>query len=136
MAKLSNRTDDVNSSQRLERALAEMAADGTALTASALCERARISRNALYRYHADVVHELYKLQRKVRRKPSPTESTLQRLRDDNAALHLQIAQLAALVDHYFAAWREAAAPIKRGKLESGDLRKIGKSNVVPIRKGP
>jgi hypothetical protein len=57
---------------------------------------------------------------------------LQQLRDDNDALHLQVAQLAALVDHYFAAWQEASSLLKRSENELANLRKTSKPKVVSI----
>ena len=110
-----------------------MAADGTVPTASALCENAGISRNALYRYHPDALHELHKLQHQRHREPSPAKRRLQQLRNDNDALQLQVGQLVALVDHYFAAWQEASALLKRRENELSDLRKASKSKVVSIR---
>ena len=75
------------------------------LTAKALCESAGISRNALYRYHRDVLLALHDAQPpprsargcEARRRPvAPGESRTART----------VAKLAALVDHYFAAWQE------------------------------
>ncbi|WP_416400457.1 hypothetical protein [Alicycliphilus denitrificans] len=122
------------SSQRLRQALAAMAAEGTPPTASTLCENAGISRNALYRYHPDILQELRKLQHQRHRQPSPAKRRLEQLRSDNDALKSQLAQLAALVDHYFAAWQEASALLKRRENELSDLRKASKSKVVSIRK--
>ena len=65
-----------------------------------------MSRNALYRYHPDVLHQLYKAQRHGRRDPGPDKRALLQLREDNDALKQQVAKLAALVDHYFAACQE------------------------------
>jgi len=124
--------DGMSSSQRLHQALIAMAEDGTVPTASALCENAGISRNALYRYHPDVLHELHKLQRQRHREPGPAKRMLQQLRDDNDALHLQVTQFAALVDHYFAAWQETSSLLKRRENELSDLRKTSKSKVVSI----
>ncbi|MFV2949468.1 hypothetical protein [Pseudomonas japonica] len=122
------------SSQRLRQALAIMAADDTMPTASALCESAGISRNALYRYHPDVLHDLHKLQHQRRREPSPAKRRLEQLQNDNDTLALQLAQLAALVDHYFTAWQEACLLLKRRESELANLRKTSQSKVVSIRK--
>lgn len=119
------------SSQRLRQALAAMAAEDIMPTASTLCERASISRNALYRYHSEILHELHKLQNLRRRQPSPDKRRLEQLRNDNDALKLQLAQLAALVDHYFAAWQEASALLKR---RENELSYLHKSKVVSIHK--
>lgn len=122
-----------SSAQRLRNALGEMAMDSAKPTASALCEKAGISRNALYRYHADALHELHKLQHQSYREPSTLKLKLEQLRRDNDAMHLKVAQLVALVDHYFAAWQERSALLERRERELSDLRKGSKSRVVPIR---
>ena len=93
--------------QRLREALAELvrqqASDNTspAPTATALCELAGVSRNALYRYHPDVLQELHKL--------------------------------AALVDHYFAAWQETRVLLERRERELAELRRNIKPNLVSSR---
>lgn len=122
------------SSQRLLQALAAMAEDGTLPTASTLCENAGISRNALYRYHPDVLRELHKLQHQRHRQPNAAKRRLEQLKGDNDALKLQLAQLAALVDHYFAAWQEASTLLKRRENKLSNLRKASRSKVVSIRK--
>ena len=61
--------------QRLREALAELVRQQTsgslsqAPTATALCELAGVSRNALYRYHPDVLQDLHKLQQQRHRDP-------------------------------------------------------------------
>lgn len=121
--------------QRLHDALAELAAGSgpEALTASALCELAGVSRNALYRYHPDVLHELRKLQHRRRRDPGPAKRDLQQLRDDNEELRQHLAKLAALVDHYFAAWQETSSLLRRRERELADLRRNVKPKLVSIR---
>jgi hypothetical protein len=126
-------------SERLQEALAELnrhqdsggAASG--LTAKALCELAGVSRNALYRYHPAVLHELHKLQQRRHREPSPARQDLKRLRNDNEALRRQAAKLAALVDHYFAAWKEASTQLARRERELAELRRNIPGKVVAIR---
>jgi hypothetical protein len=126
--------------ERLQEALLELnrhrAAGGAppALTAKALCELAGVSRNALYRYHPVVLHELHKLQRRRHREPSPARQDLQRLRNDNENLRHQAAKLAALVDHYFAAWQEASTQLARRERELAELRRNIPGKVVAIRR--
>ena len=122
--------------QRLRDALAQLVANGSAepLTAKALCELAGVSRNALYRYHPDILHELRKLQHRRRRAPAPAARELQRLREQNAAMHLETVQLAALVDHYFAAWQETRMLLQRRERELAELRRNVKPKLVTIRK--
>ena len=130
--------DDASKSpeQRLRDALQELTTGTSAEvpTATALCELAGVSRNALYRYHADVLHELHKLQHRRRRSPSRADRALQRLHDENAELHRQADGLAALVDHYFAAWQEACSVLQRRERELAELRRSVKPKLVTIRK--
>jgi hypothetical protein len=102
-------------------------------TAKALCELAGVSRNALYKYHPAVLHELHKLQRRHYREPSPARKDLQRLRNDKEDLRRQAAKLAALVDHYFAAWQEASTQLARRERELAELRRNIPGKVVAIR---
>jgi hypothetical protein len=130
--------DDASKSpeQRLRDALQELTTGTSAEvpTATALCELAGVSRNALYRYHADVLHELHKLQHRRHRNPGKAEQALRRLRDENDELHQQAAKLAALVDHYFAAWQEASSVLARRERELAELRRSVKPKLVAIRK--
>lgn len=121
--------------QRLHEALAELASSNTteAPTASALCERVGVSRTTLYRYHPDVVHELRELQQRRCPDQRPARRELQALRDEVNALRLQLAQVAALVDHYFSAWQETSSLLQRRERELADLRQSTKPKVVPIR---
>ncbi len=125
--------------QRLREALAELvrqqASDNTspAPTATALCELAGVSRNALYRYHQDVLQELHKLQRQRFGDPGPAKQAVQRLREENADLRHQVAELAALMDHYFAAWQETRTLLERRERELAELRRNIKPNLVSSR---
>jgi uncharacterized protein YlxW (UPF0749 family) len=122
--------------QRLRDALQELASSDAAEvpTATALCELAGVSRNALYRYHTDVLHELHKLQHRRHRYPGKTDQTLQRLRDENDELQSRVSKLAALVDHYFAAWQEASSVLQRCERELAELRRSVKPKLVALRK--
>ncbi len=124
---------------RLRSALAQMAGQRTsgdahqAMTVTALCELAGVSRNALYRYHPDVLHELHKAEWQGRRDPGPDKRALLQLREDNDALKQQVAKLAALVDHYFTAWQETRTLLERRERELSELRRAAKAKVVSIR---
>ena len=126
------------SAQRLREALATMvqqqgnSASPSALTATTLCELAGVSRNALYRYHRDVVQALHAAQQKHRPRPDGDRRAAQRLRQDNAVLREQIAKMAALVDHYFAAWQEARLLLQRRDRELAESRRDAKVRVVSI----
>ena len=91
-------------------------------TVTELCRRAGVSRNALYRYHPQVLHELRKLQcRALRAERSSGGSTDERMQ--NALLSRHIASLVTLVDHYYAAYREAAALLARRERELAEVRR-------------
>jgi len=125
--------------QRLRDALAAMlnqdagGASPKALSAKALCERAGISRNALYRYHPDILRVLYKAQRRHRESARVAKRPLRQLQADNDALREHLAKLAALVDHYFAAWQESQLRLQRCERELADVRRTITPRVVSIR---
>jgi len=125
--------------QRLREALAELVRQQTSdsaprpPTASALCELAGVSRNALYRYHPDVLEELHKLRRQGRGDPDPTKKGDQPLREENTELRHQVTALAALVDHYFAAWQETRTLLERRERELAELRRNIKPKLVSSR---
>ncbi|MEO8123162.1 MAG: hypothetical protein ABI633_03865 [Burkholderiales bacterium] len=121
--------------QRLRDALVRLSASNApeAPTASALCALAGVSRNALYRYHHDILQELHELQRRRHRDPGSANSALQQLHDENKDLCRQVTHLATLVDHYFAAWQEASSMLQRRERELADLRKCAKPKLVSIR---
>jgi hypothetical protein len=122
--------------RRLRDALEGLASSDTAEvpTATALCELAGVSRNALYRYHTDVLHELHKLQHRRHHNPTKADQSLQRLRDENDELQSRVSKLAALVDHYFAAWQEASSALQRRERELAELRRSVKPKLVALRK--
>ena len=59
---------------------------------------------------------------------------MQQLRDENEDLHQHVAKLAALVDHYFAAWQETSSLLRRRERELADLRRNAKPKLVSMRK--
>jgi hypothetical protein len=126
-------------SQRLREALAAMlkphesGESAPAPTAKALCEQAGISRNALYRFHPDVLQALRAAQQRYRQRPDASKCVMRQLRRDNAALHEQLTKLAALVDHYFAAWQESRLLLQRRERELAALRRDTKPRVVSLR---
>lgn len=125
---------------RLQDALSELGrrqpSDGTstAPTATELCRLAGVSRNALYRYHPKVLHELHQLQRKYVRSPGSAKMELVKLQEENSALRERVNKLAALVDHYYAAWHESNTLLERREREIADLRKNSKLKPVSLRK--
>ena len=130
---------DPSSTNRLRDALAEMvrqqAAGGSpeALTATTLCQLAGISRNALYRYHRKVLQDLHDVQRQHRGDPGHAKRVVQQLREENDALREQVTKLAALVDHYYAAWQENRALLERRERELAQVRRNIKPQVISLR---
>ena len=126
--------------ERLRDALAEMIrlqASETApkaLTATTLCELADVSRNALYRYHPTVLLALQRAQLRHGSQQAPAKREVAQVRAENEALREQVTKLAALVDHYYAAWKESCTLLARRERELSDLRRNIKPRVVPIKK--
>ena len=110
---------------RLTRALAtltERAPKPSKVTVAELCRLANVSRNSLYRYHTPILAELRKHQRPESSARARALRSAERHRSENGLLRNRVAKLAALVDHYFAAHREAAALLKRRDRELAELR--------------
>ena len=139
MARVTLEATHPSVAQRLQDALAtllrQQKTDGEsskALTALALCQLAGISRNALYRYHPEVLLSLHEAQSRQRVRPAAKRIARQ-LRQENHELRDQLTQLAALVDHYFAAWQETRLQLERRDREVAELRRGHKPQVVPFR---
>jgi hypothetical protein len=128
---------------RLKRALAtltEARGDGRAAqstTVTELCRLAGISRNALYRFHTPVLKALRKHQC---RRPSAAQSKAvksdERRRIENLDLRGHISKLAALVDHHYAAYREATMLLERRDRELAELRRRLKIKPVLMKSQP
>ena len=98
-------------------------------TVSALCRLAFVSRNSLYRYHTDILNVLRQYQRAGESKMS---GITQKLRTENASLRKQLAKLAALVDHYYLAHREACGMLARRERELANLRRSLQTQPIAI----
>ena len=135
-------TDNVSTEKRLQRALSQLIDQHTAdrtpgtLTAKALCQLAGVSRTTLYRYHPGVLQSLHECQRKHLGKAGPDSQSLIALREERAALRTQVKQLAALVDHYFAAWSESQILLKRREGELAAIRRRTKPTLASVRIEP
>jgi hypothetical protein len=95
-------------------------------TVSELCRVARVSRNSLYRYHLGILTALRKHQ--CRR---PVSTSRGGARD--ARSHSEIEKLTALVDHYYAAYREASTLLARRERELSDLRRTLDTKPVLVK---
>lgn len=97
-------------------------------TISELCRLAGVSRNAVYRYHPRVLAEL---RRQEGRSPhSLGQWAMSSRGPDQAQLQDQLSKLAALVDHYYAAYRETRALLDRRDRQLAELRR--KLNIAPV----
>lgn len=119
---------DQSAADRLKQALASLTAPGSdscsRVTVSALCLMANVSRNSMYRYHPEVLRALREHQRvaggaTLARSPR----SFHPLQAELAVLRGQTAKLAALVDHYYAAYREAQGLLSRREQELAELRR-------------
>jgi hypothetical protein len=90
-------------------------------TVTELCRLANVSRNSLYRYHAPILAALRQHQSPKSARAKALHSAEQRRRE-NLDLHERLAKFAALVDHYFTAYRETAALLARRERELAELR--------------
>jgi AcrR family transcriptional regulator len=95
-----------------------------AVTVTELCRLAGVSRNSLYRDYPDVLKKFHHHQKQCRRVDvSAIADRSRQLRAENAAQRKQLAQLAALVDHYWLAYQEASSMLARRERELADLRR-------------
>lgn len=102
-------------------------------TVTALCELAKVSRNTFYRYHRDLLYDLTKLQRRQISSRRSANRNDMSLREENATLHDQLAKLAALVDHYYAAWKETRSLLDRRERELSELHRRASNKVVGLK---
>jgi hypothetical protein len=64
---------------------------------------------------------------------SPNSRELLRLRQEANDLRLHTTKLAALVDHYFAAWQETCSLLQRRERELADVRRNAQPRVVRVK---
>jgi hypothetical protein len=103
------------------------------VTVAELCRRAGVSRNALYRFHPGILESLRQYQRACDRAGESKVSVKNRkLSSDNASLRKQLTKLAALVDHYYLAHREARGLLERRERELADLRRSLKMRPIAL----
>jgi hypothetical protein len=72
---------------------------------------------------------------KVRHTPSRERSARIALSRENKRLREQLAKLAALVDHYYAAYREAQSLLERRERELAELRRRLDSKPAALHRG-
>lgn len=104
-------------------------------TVAELCRRAGVSRNTLYRYYPDVLEALRLLHRQQQQTTTAEASAARHdLRPELNSLRAQLSKLAALVDHYYAAYRETLALLERRDREVAELRRGLKSSPTQLRR--
>jgi AcrR family transcriptional regulator len=100
-------------------------------TISELCRLAGVSRNAIYRYHPTILAALRRLQGRSAEPPGQWAHSAHAV--DHAHLQDQLSKLAALVDHYYAAYRETRAVLNRRDRQLAELKRKLNSAPVAIR---
>jgi AcrR family transcriptional regulator len=101
------------------------------VTVTELCRLADVSRNSLYRYHSPILKTLREHQRRGGKLvQSRARKSIERRRAENIGLRGDVAKLAALVDHYYAAYRETASLLERRDREFAELR--NKCQMKPV----
>jgi AcrR family transcriptional regulator len=110
--------------QRLSEALEELTRQNSgAATVTELCRVAGVSRNSLYRYHAAVLQALRERQRRGPKTAQlKARKASEQRREEIIILRDKAEKLVALVDHYYAAYRESAELLIRRDRELAELR--------------
>jgi AcrR family transcriptional regulator len=124
---ISRRATPKSGKQRVAEAFATITsmASGSAPrpTISALCGLAGVSRNTLYRYYPDIAKAIRRLGgRNGKPAQLARQKVLAALRSEVSLLRGQVAQMAALADHYYALAEEQRALVARRDRELASLR--------------
>jgi hypothetical protein len=91
-------------------------------TISTLCRCAGVSRNTLYRYYPAMADKVRRLRHQRGHAQATRESVVKALRSEVVALREQLAKVATLADHYFAAAEEQRALVARRDRELAALK--------------
>jgi hypothetical protein len=102
-------------------------------TVTELCRLASVSRNSLYRYHKGLLSSLRQYQRGHHRAgDSKVSGKNKKLSSENTSLRKKLTKIAALVDHYYLAHREASGLLERRERELAELRRSLKLQPIPL----
>ena len=116
----------ISASDRLKSALAALkdsaSRNESRITAAALCRAANVSRNSLYRYHPQILRTL-RDQRPRRNAAGRSSHAAAADRRELRALRFQAKGVAALADHFYAAYTETRALLVRRNRELAELRR-------------
>jgi AcrR family transcriptional regulator len=122
--------------QRLVESLATLSDPSARLphrpTIATLCRLAGVSRNTLYRYYPDVAERARRLRRRHGGGKTARASVIKGLRAEVAGLRGQLAKLATLADHYFAAAEEQRALVAQRDRELAVLKR--EPRPAPLRR--
>jgi AcrR family transcriptional regulator len=108
--------------QALETLTQESPRSRAIVTVAELCRLANVSRNALYRYHPRILEAIHQHQRARTAIRSKYRAAAKRYREINIDLRETLANLAALVDHYYTAYRETTALLEHRDRDLAELR--------------
>lgn len=98
-------------------------------TLSELCRLAGVSRNSVYRHHPALLAAL-----RAHQRGSRVDERTQSATPDFALLQDQLGKLAALVDHYYAAYCETRITLDRRDRELAELRRKLDCAPVPLHR--
>lgn len=123
---------------RIQAALGEATAQGGAgaaaqTTVAALCRRAGISRNTLYRYYPEALEAI----RQLRHRPDANaadQPTIDRLRTELSSANTLARHLVALLDHYLAAYQETRDLLAQRDRELAEERRSRGSMPTALRR--
>ena len=124
--------------ERIQEALAYAGSDTGGISAerpsvAALCRRAGISRNTLYRFYPEALHAIRRLRHRAEVNTAHV-ATIRRLRADLAGASTLSRHLATLVDHYAAAYQEARELLDQRDRELAELRRSRGSLPTVLRR--
>jgi AcrR family transcriptional regulator len=100
-------------------------------TVSTLCRLAGVSRNTLYRYYPDVAEKVRRFRRQRVGGQAARERMVKALRLEIVALRDQLAKVATLADHYYAAAEEQRALVARRDRELATFKDRSRPARIP-----
>ena len=123
---------------RIQAALEQAAADGEAgavaqITVAALCRRAGISRNTLYRYYPEALEAIRQLRHQADANATD-QPTIERLRTELTSANALVRHLGALLDHYLAAYQETRDLLAQRDRELAEERRSRGSMPAALRR--
>ena len=123
---------------RIQAALDQAAAESATgaaeqVTVAALCRRAGISRNTLYRYYPEALESIRQLRHRSDSNASD-QPTIERLRAELVSANTLVRQIVALLDHYVAAYQETRDLLAQRDRELAEERRSRGSMPAALRR--